>query len=76
MFLVPAILGVVIVYAWVEHESLSYEDHKFPASVEGFGWFIEVGKYQILGIFFGQFPVLLQMRGWESRGIPGKARKN
>jgi len=50
-FLVPAILGVIIVYAWVEHENLSYEDKPFPASVEGFGWFIEVGPLALVFIF-------------------------
>ena len=42
--LVPAILGVVIVYAWIEHEPLSYGDRQFPANVEVFGWLIEMGK--------------------------------
>ena len=42
---VPVILAVVIVYGWVDHEKLSYEGKDFPASVKGFGWAIEVGKF-------------------------------
>ena len=42
---VPVILAVVIVYGWVDHEKLSYEGKDFPASVEAFGWAIEVGKF-------------------------------
>ena len=43
MFLSPAVLAVVIILAWVDHQPLHYEDYTFPQGIEIFGWFIELG---------------------------------
>ena len=48
VLVVPVILGIVIVYAGIEHEPLSYGGQQFPANVEAFGWFIEMGKQRAI----------------------------
>jgi len=51
MFLVPAVLAVIAVLAWVRREPLDYDGKQFPESIEGLGWVIELGPMILVLIF-------------------------
>ena len=50
-FVVPLVMLVLSILAWIDHEPLEYEGYLFPDTVEGIGWLIEIGPLLFILLF-------------------------
>ena len=63
-FLTPGVLAFLAVQAWVVFEGTTFEDYKYSAGWEVFGWFLELTP--IVGTLL--VPFFLAFKWWRDEG--------